>query len=152
MTEEEQKRFVRWGVLTVIITFILVIIPNLVLLESFFSGLNPETASLFPNIGVVLSVFYVTAFLPASVISEFGRSRILNRSFRLRNILVFWVIFGEFCLIGVASLSLFNVFFSNTSVWVQTPLLSIGLSISILVTVATLKVKRFRNYLKQAFS
>jgi len=150
MSEEEQKRFMRWGLLTILLIMIVIGIPNIAFMERFFFVSRPGAMSLFPNIGTVLSVFYVTFFLPASIVGEFGASRMINRSFRPRTIFVFWLIFGEISLISVALLTLFNRFFSNTSVSIQAPLLSIGLGIPIIVTAATFRVKWLHHFLERA--
>jgi len=153
LTEEEQKRALRYWAIVLIIASIL-LFANFFLLNTYLSdalGLKPRKLSFFNGLRILLAVFYVTMFLACSALAEFADSRTIKRPFRVRNIFLFWALFGEFVLIGAALLTLSDTFFSESSPLVQVPLTSLSVSIAIIITVATFRMKRFQGFFNKAF-
>jgi cation transport ATPase len=153
MTIEEQKRLVRWGIISVVCMFVLGIIC-LWLLEAYLSSalnLKPGSMSLLAGCRVLLVVSLVIFFFPGAILCELADSRVNRRSFRMRNILIFFLFFGEAILTAATLLTLFDVFFSESSFLIQIPLVGISLSIPSLVVVGTFRVKKIHSRIKKAF-
>lgn len=70
MTEEEIKRARRWGVLTALLAGVFLGIPNVALFETDALGLNLGSISMFAGLRSIMGIFYLTAFLPGSVLSR----------------------------------------------------------------------------------
>ncbi|MEM2889685.1 MAG: hypothetical protein QXR42_09500 [Candidatus Bathyarchaeia archaeon] len=153
LTPEEQKRMIRWGVI-VAFCMIVVVIIDLWLLGTYLSNvlnLKQESMSLLGGCRILLAVFFVIFFVPGAMLCELADSRVTKRSFRIRGILVFLLLFGEGILTAATLLTIFDLFFSKASVLIQIPLVAISLSIPSLVVVGTFKVKKILNHIKKAF-
>jgi len=151
---EEEKLMVREGIIVVIGAFIIVI-ADFYLLEHVLArvlNLKQVNSTLFAGIRTLSVVFYVIGFFPGAILCELADSRSKKRSFTPQNILILMVIFGEFILITITLLTLFDVFFQGTSFLIQVPLVAVSISISLLVLAATSKIERINDYVKKAFA
>ncbi|MEM2889684.1 MAG: hypothetical protein QXR42_09495 [Candidatus Bathyarchaeia archaeon] len=150
---EEEKRWVREGMIFAISTFTIIIV-YLELLGNYLNdalNLKPGNISLFAFIGIHLVIFYGTVFFLCSALGEFSYSRIKKRSFRPRNILLFLLMFGEFIVVALILLKLFDVFLSELPLLTQAPFASIAVSIPSIVVALTSRIKKVREYVKKAF-
>lgn len=154
LTEEQRKRMVRWGIIIVVSMFI-IFWAEFYFFDTFlFKTLNltAGSMSLFAGVRIILTVFYLTLFLPSAMLCELADSRVNERSYRARNIILFFLFFGEVVLVAAALLTLFDVFFSKASLLVQFPLTAISVSIPSLVVVFTFRMKKIHGYIEKAFS
>jgi len=148
----EEKVMVRVGLVVVIGANIIFII-DFYLLENFLFGpLNlRQGMPLFAGFRTLLAVIYVIGFLPASILGEWADSWVKQRSFRPRNVLILLLLLGEFVLVAAGMLTLFDAFLSETSIYVQIPMMAVVLGTSTLMVAANSKIKRINDFVKRAF-
>jgi len=153
LTEEEKKRMVKWGMIFVILVGVIGILYSLIFIGFLRNllGLTQPITSLFAPIRTIFVTFYVTGFFPSSLLWEFTHSHVFKRSFRKRNVLIYWLLSGEAVLIGVVLLTLFDILFSEMSILIQAPLASISLSVPALILAAIFRMERTSRYIKKAY-
>ncbi|MFX0202849.1 MAG: hypothetical protein ACFFCW_42635, partial [Candidatus Hodarchaeota archaeon] len=105
----------------------------------------------FAALRMILPVVYLVWCLPGAALGEVSYSRIKKRSFRPRNVLIFALMMGEWILASALLLTVFDVLLRDMPVLVQFPLLAVSFSASMLIMVATSRLRRINDYMKRAF-
>jgi hypothetical protein len=155
LTEEETRRMAIAGSVMVIALFA-ICLPSfyyLFIAESAISISNAMESgvSIFVALRTTLLIIYILWFLPASILAEAADSWVKKRSFRPWNVLVFMLLFGEALIITASLYTLFDTSLPGTSFLIQFPLIVVGFSIGLLLTVATIEKTRIKGYIKSAF-
>ena len=150
LSYQEQKRVGLIGVILVVISFA-IFLPTLWMVQDSLANSMLRGASSFAAVRTMVPVAYLDS-LPIIALSEFVDSKeIKKRSFRPRNILIGFLLFGEYCLLATAMLTVFDLILGHTSFVVQFPLLALSVSLPLVLTVLIFKVNRLRPFFRKAF-
>lgn len=115
------------------------------------STLMKSGVSGFAALRTILPIVFILWFLPGSLLAEIADSWVKKRSFRPWNFLVFMLLFGEALLIAGLLYTLFDTILPGTSFLIQFPLIVVGFSVGLLLTIATIEKTRIKGYIKKAF-
>jgi hypothetical protein len=151
LTEEEQKRMVRMGIVVVIVFVTTSILTFFWLLPESLSNGMKAGLSTFAVLRDSLPVVFAVNCLSGSVVCEFADSQTKKRPFRLLSVLMFLLLFGEFFLLMALFLTFFDLLFHGTSYLIQFPLLAVSISVPLLLVVANFRVQRLHTFFKKVF-
>jgi hypothetical protein len=143
---EEEKSMIRMGFVVVAVALTIVIIDLYVLLN-FQNQLGLTNMSFFAGARAGFAFFVGTIIIPGGVLAELLASHVKKRSVKLKGILVMSLLLSEVLLVGLALLTLFDVFFSGASIYVQVPLMMFGISLpNLIMALTATRVKLVRDY------
>jgi hypothetical protein len=146
---EEEKSMIRMGFVVVAVSFTLAMIDFYLLQFFLQNSLGLADMSWFARSRTVFAFFVGTIILPLAVLVEFATSHVKKRSVKPKNILIFLSLGGEALLVGLVLLTLFDVLFSGASIYLQVPLMILGVSLpNLIMALTAARLKPIRDYFK----
>jgi len=147
----KERLIYKWGMVFLISIFAMAVVSFFFFKAFLFSYFvpNSENVSLFFLFRLLLVLSFPSCFLPASFLVELADSRINDRPYKLKNVLVFVIFLSEGIVIIIILLTLFDVLLSGISVFVQGPLSAVSIPVSIYVMVSTFRILKAHGYLRK---
>jgi hypothetical protein len=153
LSEEEKRLYVKGGLATVLIGSV-IMLPGGWLVTSIVVnalGLGPENVSLLATFRAIVALAYPVLFVPTVILVAFVVSWIWRKSSALTNAAILCGFSGEFVLILIALVTLFDVILPGLSVILQVPLMAISLGIALFAMAKTAKIRPIRKLIEKSF-
>lgn len=114
-------------------------------------GLGPDKVSLLATFRAIVALAFPFLFIPTVILVAFVVCKIWKKSSFLVNAAIVCGLSGEFVLILMTIITLFDVILPGLSVTIQVPLMALSLGIALLAMGQTAKIRPIRNILEKQF-